>query len=119
MDSLSTTLAALSDPTRRSILARLASGPASVHQLSAPFRISQQAVSKHLAVLQKARLIEQQREGRQNFRTLHPAPFKEVADWLEQYRRHWEDSFDRLDGFLRELKRERAKEKKHARKAGR
>ncbi len=117
MDSLSTTLAALCDPTRRSILARLASGPASVNELAAPFSMSQQSVSKHLAVLEKARLIEQQREGRQNFRTLRPAPFKEVADWVEQYRRFWEDSFDRLDDLLLELKQERSKEKKNVRKA--
>lgn len=117
VDALSTTLAALCDPTRRSILARLAQGPASVNQLSAPFKISQQAVSKHLAYLEKARLIEKQREGRQNFCTLRPAPFKEVADWVEQYRRFWEESFDRLDDLLRDLKQERSKkEKKHARK---
>ena len=79
---MSTTLAALADPTRRSILGRLASGSATVGELAGPFRISQQAVSKHLAYLERARLVEKRREGRRHFCRLSPAPFKEVADWV-------------------------------------
>lgn len=104
MDSLSTTLAALSDPTRRSILARLATGPATVGELAGPFHMSQQAVSKHLAYLQRARLVEKRRTGRTHVCTLRPVPFKEVADWVEHYRRFWDESFDRLEKYLLELK---------------
>lgn len=104
MDNLSTTFAALSDPKRRSILDRLARGPASVNELAEPFNISQQAVSKHLAYLQRARLIEKRREGRQHFCTLKPAAVREIAIWAEGYRRFWEESFERLDALLDELK---------------
>ncbi len=110
VDTLSTTLAALSDPTRRSILARLAAGAATVGELAGPFRVSQQAVSKHLAYLERARLVEKRREGRSHVCTLRPVPFKEVADWVEHYRSFWELSFDRLDEYLRGLN---AKERKH------
>jgi DNA-binding transcriptional ArsR family regulator len=113
VDALSTTLTALSDPTRRSILARLATGAATVGELAGPFRMTQQAVSKYLAYLERARLVEKQREGRSHVCTLRPVPFKEVADWVEHYRRFWELSFDRLDEYLRELK---AKERKHVRR---
>jgi len=113
VDSLGTTLAALADPTRRSILERLANGPATVGELAGPFRISQQAVSKHLAYLERARLVEKRREGRRHVCTLSAVPFREVADWVEHYRHFWEQSFDRLDDYLRELKK---KEKKHGRK---
>ena len=113
MNSLTVTLTALTDPTRRSILRRLAGGPASVSELARPFRISQQAVSKHLAYLERARLIRKRRDGRRHFCALRADPFKEVADWVEGYRRHWEQSFDRLDGYLRELQE---KEKDHGRK---
>jgi DNA-binding transcriptional ArsR family regulator len=113
VDALSTTLTALSDPTRRSILARLAAGPATVGELAGPFRVSQQAVSKHLAYLERARLVKKRREGRSHVCTLRPVPFKEVADWVEHYRRFWELSFDRLDEYLRGLN---AKEHKHVRK---
>jgi DNA-binding transcriptional ArsR family regulator len=113
VDALSTTLAALSDPTRRSILAILAAGPATVGELAGPFRVSQQAVSKHLAYLQRARLVEKRRKGRSHVCTLRPVPFKEVSDWVEHYRRFWELSFDRLDEYLRGLK---AKERKHVRR---
>ncbi len=113
VDTLSTTLGALADPTRRSILGQLADGPATVGELAGPFRISQQAVSKHLAYLERARLVEKRREGRRHVCTLSPAPFKEVADWVEHYRRFWDESFDRLDAYLHELKQ---KEKKHDRK---
>jgi DNA-binding transcriptional ArsR family regulator len=104
VDSLSTTLAALSDPTRRSILTRLANGPATVGELAGPFRMSQQAVSKHLAFLERARLVEKRRKGRRHVCTLRPVPFKEVADWVEHYRAFWEASFERLEKYLRELK---------------
>jgi DNA-binding transcriptional ArsR family regulator len=110
VDSLSATLAALADPTRRSILARLAGGPASVGELAGPFRISQQAVSKHLAYLERARLVKKRREGRSHVCTLRPVPFKEVANLVEHYRMFWEQSFDRLNEYLRGLN---AKERKH------
>lgn len=113
VDMLSTSLAALADPTRRSILNRLTRGPATVGQLAAPFRISQQAVSKHLACLQRARLVEKRRAGRLQVCALRPEPVKEIADWAVQYRRFWEDRFDCLDAYLQELQ---MKEKPHDRK---
>ena len=102
-DPLSTTLAALADPTRRAILARLASGEASVTELSAPFEMSQPAISKHLRVLERAGLIERGRQAQWRPRRLRAGPLRDVADWVGQYRRHWEESFDRLDAYLREL----------------
>ena len=103
VDSLSATLSALSDPTRRSILARLSAGPATVGELAEPFQISQQAVSKHLAYLQRARLVDKRRAGRRHVCTLRPAPFKEVADWVEHYRNFWEQTLDRLGEYLRTM----------------
>jgi DNA-binding transcriptional ArsR family regulator len=108
VDSLSATLDAVSDPTRRSILARLAAGPASVGELARPFRMAQQAVSKHLALLERARLIEKRREGRRHVCTLRPAPIAEVAAWTEEYRRFWTESFARLDAVLEDLKAKEA-----------
>jgi DNA-binding transcriptional ArsR family regulator len=102
-DMLSTTFAALSDPTRRAILARLAEGQATVTELAAPFALSLPAISKHLKVLQRARLIEQGREAQWRPCRLNPAPLRDVADWIGQYRRHWEESFERLDAYLRDL----------------
>jgi len=102
-DPLSATFAALADPTRRAILARLAEGEASVKDLSEPFAISQPAISKHLRVLERAGLIEQGRQAQWRPRRLRAGPLREVADWLGQYRRHWEDSFERLDAYLREV----------------
>jgi DNA-binding transcriptional ArsR family regulator len=102
-DILSTTFAALADPTRRAILARLAQGEATVTELAAPFELSLPAVSKHLRVLQRARLIEQGRQAQWRPCRLRPAPLRDVADWIGQYRRHWEESFERLDTYLREL----------------
>ena len=96
VDTLSTTLAALSDPTRRAILARLRVSPASVAELAEPFQMSQQAISKHLAYLERARLIHTRREGRLQIRELNPAPMREVAAWVEAYRQHWEGAFSRL-----------------------
>jgi DNA-binding transcriptional ArsR family regulator len=115
VDSLSATLAALSDPTRRSILSRLAAGPATVGELAGPFRMSQQAVSKHLAYLERAHLVKKRREGRSHVCMLRPVPFKEVADWVEHYRVFWEERFDRLEKYLRELE---SKESKHGRRQG-
>ena len=100
-DPLSTTLAALADPTRRAILARLADGDASVKDLSAPFEMSQPAISKHLRVLEQAGLVEQGRRAQWRPRHLLAEPLREVADWVGQYRRHWEESFERLDSYLR------------------
>jgi DNA-binding transcriptional ArsR family regulator len=111
VDSLTRTLAALADPTRRAILHRLVDGPAPVRDLAQPFRISQQAVSKHLAYLEQARLIEKRRDGRLHICTLDPAPLKEVADWTEKYREIWEANFQRLDDLLRELKRKERQER--------
>jgi DNA-binding transcriptional ArsR family regulator len=102
-DTLSTTFAALSDPTRRAILARLAGGEASVKDLSAPFEMTQPAISKHLRVLERAGLIERGRQAQWRPRRLRAEPLREIADWVSQYRRHWEDSFDRLDDFLRDV----------------
>ena len=112
-DHLSTTFAALADPTRRAILARLASGEASVTELAEPFDMSMPAISKHLKVLEQAGLIARGREAQWRPCRLEPAPLKDVADWVEHYRRFWEQSFDRLDDYLRQLQ---AKEKKDARK---
>ena len=102
-DSLSATFAALADPTRRAILARLASGEASVSELAAPFEMSQPAISKHLRVLERAGLIERGRQAQWRPRRLRAGPLKDAAAWVGQYRRHWEDSFERLDTYLREL----------------
>ncbi len=110
---LNTTFAALADPPRRAILARLASGEASVTELGEPFEMSLPAISKHLKVLERAGLIARGREAQWRPCRLAAGPLKDVADWLEHYRRFWEESFDRLDDYLRELK---TKEKKHGRK---
>ena len=111
-DHLSLTFAALADPTRRAILARLTSGAASVTDLAKPFDMSMPAISKHLKVLERAGLIARSRDAQWRPCRLEAARLKEVSDWLEHYRRFWEQSFDRLDEYLRELKK---KEKKHAR----
>ena len=111
-DHLSDTFQALADPTRRAILARLALGRATVNELAEPFDMSGPAISKHLKVLEKAGLIARGREAQWRPCALSPAPLKEVADWLETYRRFWEASFDRLDTYLAELQK---KEAKHAR----
>src|SRR3977135_3251302 len=103
-DRLSATFAALADPTRRAILARLASGATSVMKLAKPFEISLPAVSKHLKVLERAGLIERGREAQWRPCRLQANPLKDIADWVEYYRRHWEESFDRLDRYLKERK---------------
>jgi DNA-binding transcriptional ArsR family regulator len=103
-DHLSTTFAALADPTRRAILARLSLGEASVNQLVEPFSISQPAISKHLKVLERAGLITRGREAQWRPCKLDGAALKDVADWLEPYRRFWEERLDRLEEHLRMLK---------------
>lgn len=107
-DRLSVTFAALSDPTRRAILARLARGEATVLELAAPFDMTLPAVSKHLKVLQRAGLIEQGRHAQWRPCRLQAEPLREASDWVEQYRQHWEQRFDRLDNYLRELQQEQA-----------
>lgn len=102
-DHLSIVFAALADPTRRAILARLASGEASVTELAEPFEMSLPAVSKHLKVLERARLISRGREAQWRPCKLEASPLKETADWLERYRQFWEERFDRLDEYLRTL----------------
>lgn len=112
-DTLSTTFAALADPTRRAILARLALGEASVNELAEPFEMSLPAVSKHLKVLERAGLISRTREAQWRPCRLQPAALKPVDDWLDEYRELWEQRFDRLDAYLRDLQ---AKGKKRGRK---
>ena len=102
-DPISTTFAALADPTRRAILARLTGGEASVTELAAPFAMTLPAVSKHLKVLERAGLIARGREAQWRPCRLDAGPLREVANWVEEYRRYWEESFDRLDEYLREL----------------
>ena len=104
-DRISSTFAALADPTRRAILARLTAGEASVTELAAPFDMTLPAVSKHLKVLERAGLIARGREAQWRPCRLQAGPLKEADDWLEGYRRYWEESFDRLDEYLRELQR--------------
>lgn len=105
MDQLSTTLSALADPTRRAIIARLAAGEATVNELAAPFDMSLPAVSKHLKVLERAGLISRSRNAQWRPCRLEARPMKEIADWIERYRRFWDGSFDRLESYLREIQR--------------
>ena len=123
LDQLSVTLAAIADPTRRSILERLAEGEATVGELARPFEMSLPAISKHLKVLEQAGLIERGREAQWRPCRIAAGPLKEVADWVGRYRRHWEESLDRLDEYLRELqnrespnRQPKTREKKHGRK---
>ena len=112
-DRLGATFAALADPTRRAILARLALGETSVSELAEPFDMSLPAVSKHLKVLERAGLITRGREAQWRPCRIEPRPLREVDDWLERYRRFWDESLGRLDEYLRELQ---AKERKRGRK---
>lgn len=107
-DPISTTFAALADPTRRAILARLAGGETSVTELARPFEMTLPAVSKHLKVLERAGLIARGREAQWRPCRLDAGPLRDVADWVEHYRRYWEESFERLDDYLRELQRKEA-----------
>jgi DNA-binding transcriptional ArsR family regulator len=102
-DQLSTTFAALADPTRRAILARLSRGEATVTELAEPFALSLPAISKHLKVLQHAGLVTQGRKAQWRPCRLEAAPLREVAAWMEEYRQFWDESFDRLDDYLQEL----------------
>ena len=102
-DRLSNTFAALADPTRRAILARLASGQASVTELAAPFQMTMPAVSKHLKVLERAGLVARSRDAQWRPCRLDGEPLRDVADWMEQYRRFWDESFDRLDDYLQSI----------------
>jgi len=112
-ERLNATFAALADPTRRAILARLTLGEVTVTELAEPFDMSLPAVSKHLKVLERAGLIARGREAQWRPCRLEAGPMKDAAEWLERYRRFWEESFDRLDVYLRQLQR---KERKHDRK---
>jgi DNA-binding transcriptional ArsR family regulator len=103
-DALSTTFSALADPTRRAILARLTEGAATVKELSAPFAMSGPAVSKHLRVLERAGLVARGREAQWRPCRLEAAPLKEVTEWADGYRRFWDESYERLDGYLQQLK---------------
>ncbi|HJU84373.1 MAG TPA: metalloregulator ArsR/SmtB family transcription factor [Holophagaceae bacterium] len=105
-DHLSATFAALADPTRRAILARLATGERSVTELAEPFDMSLPAVTKHLKVLQRAGLITQGRQAQWRPCRLEAKPLREVADWVEEYRRFWEQSLDRLEAYLRDLQQQ-------------
>ena len=102
-DRLSRAFHALSDPTRRAILARLALGETTVNELAQPFAMSQPAISKHLRVLERAGLIERGRQAQWRPRKLRAEPLRDIAEWVNQYRRHWEESFDRLEAFLRDV----------------
>lgn len=116
-DTLSLTFAALSDPTRRAILKRLAAGERSVTELAKPFQISLPAVTKHLKVLQKAGLISRGREAQRRPCKLEAAPLKDAAEWVEQYRRFWDERLDRLEDYLREIRSDvQDEEKRHGRK---
>jgi DNA-binding transcriptional ArsR family regulator len=108
-DRLSSIFSALADPTRRAIVARLASGEASVGELSQPFQMSKPGISKHLKVLERAGLIAKTREAQWRLCRLEAAPLREVADWMEPYRRFWDESFGRLDERLRQMKEEKEK----------
>ncbi len=122
-DSLSTTFAALADPTRRAILARLTLGETSVNELAEPFEISLPAISRHLKVLENAGLISRSREAQWRPCKLNPTQFKDVADWIDGYRKFWEASFDRLDDYLQTLKasqnKTHSKERSNARSKSR
>lgn len=111
-DHLSRVFAALADPTRRAILARLAEGEATVNELAAPFSISLQAVSKHLKVLETAGLITRGRHAQWRPCRLDPEPLRRVAEWTEQYRRHWQERFEHLDSYVRQLTKEQGNDRK-------
>ena len=115
-DPLTATFSALADPTRRAILARLSSGEASVTEIAEPFDMSMPAISKHLKVLETAGLITRGREAQWRPCRLAPEPLKEVSDWVEHYRRAWEESFDRLDEYLREIQKPKKSARKRRRK---
>jgi DNA-binding transcriptional ArsR family regulator len=106
-DPISGVFAALADPTRRAIIARLATGEATVNELAAPFPISMQAISKHLNVLERAGLIARTREAQWRRCRLEPGPLRDLAGWVAQYQRHWEERYDTLDAYLTDLQKEK------------
>ncbi len=105
MDKLGTTLAALADPTRRAMVDRLSRGPATVHGLTEPFALSQQMISKHVACLVRARIVVKTKRGRESVCMLRPEAIKTVSDWAISYRRFWEESFDKLDAVVNQMKK--------------
>jgi DNA-binding transcriptional ArsR family regulator len=114
VDSLGTTFAALSDPTRRAMIERLSHGPASVHGLTKPFALSQQMISKHIAYLVRARIVIKTKRGRESICTLRPEAIKTISDWAIGYRQFWEERFDRLDAVVNQMKKaEVGHDKKH------
>ncbi|HEY0797412.1 MAG TPA: metalloregulator ArsR/SmtB family transcription factor [Acidisarcina sp.] len=106
VDKLGTTFAALSDPTRRAMIERLSTGAASVHALTEPFSLSQQMISKHIAYLVRAKIVTKTRRGRESVCTLRPQAIKAVSDWAISYRRFWEESFDKLDVVVNQMKKQ-------------
>lgn len=112
-DRLSDTFAALADPTRRAILARLATGEATVTELAEPFEMSLPAVSRHLKVLERTGLIARGRDAQWRPCRLEAGPLRDVSDWVERYRRFWEQRFDRLDVYLKQLQQEKTRDPKH------
>jgi DNA-binding transcriptional ArsR family regulator len=114
VDRLDMTFAALADPTRRAIVERLSHGPASVHGLTQPFALSQQMISKHIAYLVRARIVIKTKHGRESICTLRPKAIKTVSDWAISYRRFWEESFDKLEMVVNQMKKEEVRDgKKH------
>lgn len=109
VDKLDTAFAALSDPTRRAMIDRLTRGPASIHDLTEPFALSQQMISKHIAYLVRARIVVKTKRGRESICTLRPEAIKTVSDWAMNYRQFWEESFDKLDAVLTQIKKEETK----------
>src|ERR1700680_753663 len=115
VDKLGTTFAALSDPTRRAMIDRLSHGPASVHGLTEPFALSQQMISKHIAYLVRARIVIKTKRGRESVCTLRPEAIKRVRDWAISYRRFWEESFDKLEEVVQQIKKDKMKDdRKHS-----
>ncbi|MFZ1083754.1 MAG: metalloregulator ArsR/SmtB family transcription factor [Terracidiphilus sp.] len=112
VDKLGATFAALSDPTRRAMIERLSHGPASVHGLTERFALSQQMISKHIACLVRARIVIKKKRGRESVCTLRPEAIKKVSDWAVSYRRFWEESFDKLDVVLTQMKKTEVRDDK-------
>ena len=110
VDRLGTTFAALADPTRRAMVKRLTRGPESVHGLTEPFALSQQMISKHIAYLVRARIVIKTKRGRESMCSLRPEAIKAVSDWAGDYRQFWEESFDKLNAVLKEMKKTEVKD---------
>ena len=112
VDKLGTTFMALADPTRRAMIERLSNGPASVRGLTEPFALSQQMISKHIAYLVRARIVIKKKRGRESICTLRPEAIKTVSDWAVSYRRFWEESFDKLDVVVNQMKKTEGRDDK-------